>query len=151
MKAQETIKALNHALRCEYAGIIQYLQSAQLVQGNEREVHDSFFKKMSKECWDHAHRVGRWLVVLNSVPSVEPGPIRQSADLTEMLRYGYELEREAEAAYLEAHAGAGENAALRFFLEEMVQDEHLHIDEFEMLLGTKKLAGAATREAKAKS
>jgi bacterioferritin (cytochrome b1) len=150
MKTQEAIKALNHGLQCEYAGVIQYLQSAQLVQGANRDLHDNFFRDMSKECWEHAHKVGRWLVVLNSVPSVEPGAVRQSADLTEMFRYGLELERETQTAYLEALSAAGDDAALRFFIEEMVQDERLHIDEFEKLLGMKKLS-AATKEARAKA
>lgn len=150
MKIQDAIKALNHALGCEYAGVIQYLQSAQLVQGHERELHESFFKSLSKECWKHAAKVGRWLVVLNSVPSVEPAAVRQSTDLTEMFRQGLELEREAEKAYLDALAAAGEDAALRFFVEEMVHDERLHIDDLERLLGMKKLA-APTREVRAKA
>ncbi len=150
MKAQEAIKALNHALRCEYAGVIQYLQSAQLIQGPDRNLHEEFFTKMSEECWKHAAEVGRWLVVLNSVPSVEPAPVKQSVDLTEMFRHGLDLEREAYTAYLEAHAASGEDAALRFFIEEMVHDERLHIEEFEKLLGMKKLTAGA-KDAKAKA
>jgi bacterioferritin len=150
MKGQEAIKALNHALRCEYAGVIQYLQAAQLIQGPDRNLHEDFFKKMSEECWKHAAKVGKWLVVLNSIPSVEPAPVKQSTELTEMFRHGLELEREAQTAYLDAHAAAGDDAALRFFIEEMVQNERLHIDEFEKLLGIKKL-GVATKELRAKA
>ena len=151
MKTQEVIKALNQALRCEYAGVIQYLQSAQLVQGSDRNLHHSFFEKMSNECLKHAYKVGKWLVVLNSVPGVEPGAVRQSTELTEMFRRGLELEREAQAAYLEALAAASDDAALRFFIEEMVQDERLHIDEFEKLLGMKRLAAATTEKARARA
>ena len=150
MKAQGAVKALNHALRCEYAGVIQYLQNAQLIQGAERNLHAEFFKDLSNECWKHAAKVGKWLVVLNSVPSVEPAPVKQSADLIEMFHHGLDLEREAYRAYLEAHGASGEDAALRLYIEEMVHDERLHIEEFEELLGIKKLAVAA-KEARAKA
>ena len=150
MKPDGAVKALNHALRWEYAGVIQYLQNAQLIQGSERNLHAEFFKDLSKECWKHAAKVGKWLVVLNSVPGIEPAPVKQSTKLSEMFRHGLELEREAYRAYLEAHSAAGEDAALRFFLEEMVHDERLHIDQFEELLEMKKLAVAA-KEARAKA
>ncbi|HBZ68923.1 MAG TPA: hypothetical protein DEP35_03920 [Deltaproteobacteria bacterium] len=150
MKLEEAVKALSRALRCEYAGVIQYLQNAQLIQGSERNLHAKFFKDLSKECWKHAAKVGKWLVVLNSVPGVEPAPVKQSMKLTEMFRHGLELEREAYGAYLEAHSAAREEAALRFFIEEMIHDERLHIDQFEKLLEMKKLAVAA-KEARAKA
>jgi bacterioferritin len=142
MNAQ-VIQVLNRALSLEYAAVIQYLQDASLIQGSYRQLHEGFFRKMSEESWRHAGTLARWVVLLNGVPTVEPGPIRQSTDLTEMLRQGLDLEREAHRTYLEALTVAGDDPALRFFVEEMVHDERLHIDELEKLLGQKSLTVAA--------
>jgi bacterioferritin len=137
MKTEAAVKVLNRALSLEYAGIIQYLQNAQLVQGLNRDLYESLFKKLSEESLNHASKVGRWIVLLGSVPTVEPGPIKQTADLNEMLRYGIELEKEAYETYVEALKAAGDNPPLRFFLEEMAYDEYMQIDEFERMLSTK--------------
>jgi bacterioferritin len=137
MKTEAAVKVLNRALSVEYAGIIQYLQNAQLVQGLNRELYEELFKKLSQECLTHASKVGRWIVLLGSVPTVEPGAIKQTTDLNEMLRCAIELEREAYNTYVEALKAAGENPPLRFFLEEMAYDEFMQIDEFERLLATK--------------
>jgi bacterioferritin len=137
MKHEAIVKVLNRALSAEYAGIIQYLQNAQLVQGLNRELYEELFKKLSQECLTHAGKVGRWIVLLGSVPTVEPGPIKQTTDLNEMLRCGIELERTAYNTYVEALKTAEDNPPLRFFLEEMAYDEFMQIDEFERLLGTK--------------
>jgi bacterioferritin len=140
MDPQAVIRVLNRALSLEYAGIIQYLQAAVLVQGPNRELHRSFFGEQSESSRRHAQTVSRWVVLLNGLPTVEPGPIRQSTDLTEMLRQGLELEQEAHRVYLEALGVAGDDPALRFFIEEMVHDERLDIDEFEKLLGQKTIS-----------
>jgi len=139
MDPQAAIRVLNRALSIEYAGVIQYLQDAFLVQGPYREVHENFFRKMSEESWKHAGKVGRWVVLLNGIPTLEPAAIKQSTDLTEMLRQGLELEREAHKIYLETLTVAADDPALRFFIEEMVHDERLAIEEFEKLLGQKAL------------
>jgi len=138
---------LNRALSLEYAGVIQYLQDAFLVQGPYREVHENFFKGMSEGAWKDAGKLGQWVVLLNGIPTLEPAPIKQSTDLTEMLRQGLELEREAHKIYLEALTVVSEDPALRLFVEAMVQDHRLHIDQFEKLLGQKTLA-VATKEVK---
>jgi bacterioferritin len=143
MDPQTTIRVLNRALSIEYAGVIQYLQDAFLVQGPYPEVHENFFRKMSEEAWRHAGPLGKWVVLLNGIPTLEPAPIKQSTDLTEMLRQGLELEREAYKTYLEALAIAGDDPAPRFFIEEMVHDERLHIEEFERLLSQKTLTVTA--------
>src|SRR5687768_17712608 len=51
---------------------------------------------------DHAGMLGDKIVALGGVPTVEPGEIRQSTELPEMLRQGLELERAAMDAYMAA-------------------------------------------------
>jgi bacterioferritin len=149
MDTQAAIRVLNRALSLEYAGVIQSLQAAALVQGPYRELHEKFFAEQSESAREHARKLTRWIVLLNGLPTVEPAPIRQSTDLTEMLRQGLELEREAHRAYLEALPLTADEPALRFFVEEMVQSERLDIDQFEKLLGQKVIM-VATKEIKLK-
>ncbi|MBI2218726.1 MAG: hypothetical protein HYU51_15665 [Candidatus Rokubacteria bacterium] len=143
MNAEAVIRVLNRGLSIEYAGVIQFLQASSLVQGPYREVHAGFFRERSEASWKHGQKLGRWIVLLNGLPAVEPAPIKQSTELTEMLRQGLELEGEAHRTYLEALGLVADAAALRLFVEEMVQDERLDIDTFERLLGQKTVTVAA--------
>lgn len=143
MDTQAVIRTLNRGLGIEYAGVIQFLQDLALVQGPHRHLHADFFRQRSEASWRHAQKVAQWIVLLNGLPTVEPAPIKQSADLTEMFRQGLELEREAHKTYLEALPLVSDDAALRLFVEEMIQDERLDIETFEKLLGQKTIMVAA--------
>ncbi|HEX8473888.1 MAG TPA: ferritin-like domain-containing protein [Pyrinomonadaceae bacterium] len=139
MANTELIEHLNRALSLELAGVIQYLQHSFLVNGPEREVYRSFFRDQSEEAHDHATTLGDKVVALGGVPSVEPGMIRQSTSLTEMLRQDLELEREAMGAYTDAwKACTDTELATRFLLEERIAEEQKHIDELEKLTSERK-------------
>lgn len=139
MANTELIEHLNRALSLELAGVIQYLQHSFLITGPEREVYRSFFRDQSEEAHDHAITLGDKVVALGGVPSVEPGMIRQSTDLTDMLQQGLELEREAMQAYVDAWKACTDNElATRFLLEERISEEQKHIDELEKLTSERK-------------
>ena len=134
MANAELIDNLNRALSLELAGVIQYLQHSFLVTGQEREVFCDFFRDLSKESRKHAEVLGDKVVALGGVPTVEPGDIRQSTNLTEMLRQDLELERTAMEAYVAAWKSCTDaELGTRFLLEERIAEEQLHIDEFEKL------------------
>jgi bacterioferritin (cytochrome b1) len=60
--------------------------------------------------------------------------IRQSVDLKEMLKQDLELEREAMAAYMAAWSSCDDNdLPQKFWLEERISDEQIHIEELEKL------------------
>lgn len=148
MDVQKMIDALNKSLSLEYAGVIQYSQQAFLLLGPEREYMEDFFRDKSKKTLDsHVERLGKKIVALGGLPTVEPATIRQAADLKEMLRQALELEREAQAAHHEAlqlaQGNGPEEIALRFMLEELVEDEQRDIDALEMLLASKQPAVTA--------
>ena len=149
MDSLAIIRVLNRGLSIEYAGVIQFLQDSVLIQGPYRELHANFFRERSEASWKHAQKVGRWIMLLNGLPTVEPAPIKQSTDLTEMLRQGLELERDAHKTYLEALPLVSDDAAVRLFIEEMIQDERLDIETFEKLLGQKTVT-VAVKEVKLK-
>lgn len=128
------IENLNRALGAELAAVIQYMQHSFLVTGTEREVFCEFFRDQSEESQDHAIMLGDKIVALGGVPTVEPGLIRQSIDLKEMLRQDLELEREAMEAYVAAWKSCTDGElGTRFQLEERIAEEQKHIEELEKL------------------
>jgi len=134
MARAELIENLNKALSIELAGVIQYSQHSYLVTGLEREVYKKFFRDQAEEAQDHAESLGDKLVALGGIPTVEPAMIRQSTDLKEMLKQDLELERDAMAAYMAAWAACDDSdIAQKFWLEERIADEQLHIEELEKL------------------
>ena len=139
MANAELIESLNRVLSLELAGVIQYLQHSFLVTGPEREVFKEFFRDMSGEARDHAATVGDKIVALGGVPTVEPGEIRQATELTEMLKQDLELERTALAAYMKSWEAAEDNKPLRFWLEDIIRTEQLHIDELEKLTSEREV------------
>ena len=139
MANTELIESLNRVLSLELAGVIQYMQHSFLVTGQEREVFRKFFRDLSEESQEHALMLGDKIVALGGVPTVEPGEIRQSTDLSEMLRQDLELERTAMEAYVAAWKACTDNElGTRFLLEERISEEQRHIDEFEKLTNERR-------------
>lgn len=143
MDTKKMIAALNKAISLEHAATLQYQQQSLLISGLWRRVFTDFFGSQSKSSLEHAHKFGQKIVALGGVPSVEVGaPIQQATDLEEMLRHALELERATLRAYLDAHALAESDIALRAMIEGQIESEQHDIDELEMSLGTVKLKGA---------
>ena len=134
MARAELVENLNKALSLELAGVIQYSQHSYLVTGKDREIFKDYFRDQAGEAQDHAESLGDKIVALGGLPTVEPAMIRQSADVEEMLKQDLELEREAIAAYMAAWASCSEeDLPQKFWLEERIADEQLHIEELEKL------------------
>ena len=139
MAGQELIDNLNRALSLELASVIQYTQHSFLVTGTEREVYRSYFRDQGEDSYGHAKTLGDKVVALGGVPTVEPGTIRQSTDLAEMLRQDLTLEREAMEAYMAAWESCKDiDRPTRFMLEERISEEQLHIEELEKLTSERK-------------
>ncbi len=134
MARTELIENLNQALSLELAGVIQYSQHSYLITGIEREVFRDFFREQAAEAQEHAQTVGDKVVALGGLPTVEPAMIRQSTVLKEMLMQNLKLEREAIAAYMTAWTSCGEDdLPTKFWLEERIAEEQLHVEELEKL------------------
>ncbi|MEX0803694.1 MAG: ferritin-like domain-containing protein [Candidatus Binatia bacterium] len=154
MDTQKVIQGLNTSLALEYASVIQYYQHSYLLQGTEREYLESYFRSGGKKSLEHAERLGEKIAALGGLPTVEPGVIRQAADVQEMLSQALQLEREAQTAHhdvllLVVEGKSPEETALRVMLEEMVESEQRDIDELEMLLAKKRLK-VTTKEVRLK-
>ena len=136
MDTQEIIAALNKAVALEHAATLQYQQHALLVNGLWRKVFADFFAGQSTTSLSHAQTFGQKIVALGGVPTVEIGTtVHQSTDIEEMLRQDLALEKEVVQAYLEAHALAEGDVALRSMLENHIEGEQSDIEELEMYLG----------------
>lgn len=134
MDRTELLENLNKALSLELAGVIQYSQHSYLVTGTDREVFKEFFRDNAEEAQEHAESLGDKIVALGGVPTVEPAMIRQSTQLKEMLKQDLELERAAMDAYMTAWKSCSEeDLPQKFWLEERISDEQLHIEELEKL------------------
>ncbi|HMQ05085.1 MAG TPA: ferritin-like domain-containing protein [Pyrinomonadaceae bacterium] len=134
MGRSELVENLNKALSMELAAVIQYAQHSYLVTGQEREIFKGWFRGQGAEAQAHAETLGDKIVALGGIPTVEPHTIRQSVDITEMLKQGLELEREAMNAYMSAWAACDDDdLPQKFWLEERIADEQLHIEELEKL------------------
>lgn len=130
----ELVENLNKALSLELAGVIQYSQHSYLVTGHEREIFKDWFRDQAEEAQEHAEELGDKIVALGGVPTVEPAMIRQSVDVSEMLKQDLELEREAIAAYMEAWSACDDNdLPQKFWLEGRISDEQMHVEELEKL------------------
>jgi bacterioferritin len=149
MNVQLITEALNKSLAIEYAGVIQYYQNSFLLEGPEREYLTGFFRESGTKGLGHAERLGKKIVALGGLPTVEPGTIRQASDVKEMLRQALELEQEAQSAHhstlklLSGKDEAAEETALRVMLEELIEAEQEDIDNLEMLLSSKRPAVTA--------
>ncbi len=130
---KELISRLNRALSLEYAATIQYLQQQCAVIGQDRQQFAPFFAASSSESHLHAQNLGNKIAALGGVPTTQPAKIRQGETLAEMLRYDLEMEREALDAYIKAWELARGNHPLVFWLEEIISEEQLHVDELEKL------------------
>jgi bacterioferritin len=142
MDTKKIITALNKAIALEHTGTLQYQQHALLVNGFWRKVFADFFASQSKNSLEHAHKFGHKVVALGGVPTVEIGTtVHQSTDLEEMLHQDLQLEKDTLQAYLDTHALAEGDVALRTMLESHIESEQRDIDELEMYLGVVRTKG----------
>ncbi len=128
------LECLNRALSVEYSAVIQYCQHSALVAGMDRKVYEDFFDAASSEARAHAKKVADWIVSLGGVPTIEAARIQQSTNLEEMLKADLDTERQAVAAYSEAHAAVEGDEPIKFLLEDQIGIEQEDVWEIEKYL-----------------
>lgn len=138
----ELLEALNRALSLEYAAIKQYAQHHFLITGQERVTFGQFFAANSTEAHLHAINLGNKIVSLGGVPTVNSADVQQAVTIQEMLQQDLEMEREALSAYVEAWELAESQQSLRFWLEDIIRAEQLHVEELEKLTASRGVAEA---------
>lgn len=131
--SQELLATLNEVLSMEYGATIQYAQHYFLLSGPERINFSNFFDLNSKEAHLHALNLGSKIVALGGVPTTQIASVHQATTLSEMLAQDLAMERSALAAYVRAWELAEGNQILRFWLEDIIRLEQLHVEELEKM------------------
>jgi bacterioferritin len=144
----KVIQKLNQAIALELGALLQYNQYSHVLLGPERRVWHEFFEETADEAFSHARLFAKRVVALGGVPSVEPEPVRQTNDLTEMLANSLEVERRAVQIYTEALALCEDNAAYRNLLEEQISTETEDVEELEKYLNQVTRSAATAAPAK---
>lgn len=143
----DLIEVLNEAISLEYTAAVQYNQHSMLLTGRDKLMFEDLFTDSSKESLGHAKMWGDRIVYLGGVPRAEIGTIRQSADVTEMLEMGLELERKAVEIYSRARRVC-KHEATGYMLENHILDEDKDVEELQKLLGKVRIAEGAVPEKK---
>jgi bacterioferritin len=91
--------------------------------------------------------LGEKIVAMGGVPTVERNPVKQSHDLTELLKIGLEFETKAVKLYSELLNHTGDDRALSIFLENILLEEQEGVDELTKILRDPAMAGSATKSA----
>lgn len=130
MNKAKVIEKLNEAIAWELAGCLQYNQYGQVLLGEQRRVWMELFVEQSDESLAHARKFAERVVFLGGTPVVEPEAVKQTENLTEMLRNSLQLEQLLVKIYNEALDLCQDNAAYRNLLEDHIQAEN---DDCEML------------------
>ena len=146
MANEQLLTALNEVLRMEYGAVIQYAQHHFLVRGHDRILFGNFFDANSKEAHLHALNLGNKIVALGGAPTIKPAPVQEATQLHEMLLQDLAMERRALAAYTQAWELAEAHQSLRFWLEDIIRLEQLHVEELERLTDEHAATSNATRE-----
>ncbi len=127
------LDALNEVIAMEYGAVIQYAQHSFSVSGQDRMQYAPFFDANSKEAHLHALNLGNKIVALGGVPITQPAPVQQASTLGEMLMQDLQMERSALAAYVKVWELAENNQMLRFWVEDIIRLEQLHVEELERM------------------
>ncbi len=139
MDVKKVIDGLNKALSLEYASIIQGLQHSFLVQGLFRESIAPMLREHAEESFKHAKMLGEKIVALGGLPTVEPAPIKQATELTEMLKQDLELAYQVYEHYESLLKLVQDDTPLRVMIENFVLTEKEDCEELEKLLELKKI------------
>ena len=93
MDKTRLVEKLNHAISLELCALIQYNQYAQVLMGPDRRIWREVFEEMSKGGYKDARTFGSRVASLGGVPTIEPAPVKQTNEITEMLSNALDLER----------------------------------------------------------
>ncbi len=148
MDKSAVINQLNEILKHEWTGVAQYSQASFILEGVWREVYAEKFEDDAKESFKHAKLVGNKIVALGGVPVATRNEIKQSRDLTEVLKFSLEFESKAVEMYNKALELAEGDRALVIFLEDILIEEQEGVDEYTKLLRSTAAASAASASSK---
>lgn len=132
------IGILNRIMEAELAGVVRYTHYSLMVYGYNRIPIVSWLESNASEGLAHARKAGELVTLLGGHPSLQIGPLLETArhDIGDILRESLEHEKLALAIYYELLAAAeqGKSVLLEEYAREMIMLEELHLDEVNKML-----------------
>ena len=141
MSKQDVIKALNQDVTEELAAIIQYTWHHFMAEGMESPAIVDLFQKTAMDEMKHLEMLAERIVYLGGEPPTTLGDVRKGGDLRKMVQDDLEGEDRAISLY-QQHIELAEREkdyTTRHILEEILEDEEGHADQWETALGVRKL------------
>jgi bacterioferritin len=119
MADEQLLAQLNKTLQSEYRTIFQYVQNSYMVKGMRRPAMVGWLRGMVQKEMQDAFKLADKIVSLGGIPTTEVPEITHSTKSEVILSESLALEEAAVEEYQECIrlAAAGDNTALRVFLE----------------------------------
>lgn len=140
-KMKELIDGLNEDLANEYGAVIMYTYYASVVSGLYRQVLKPFFEGEVADETGHALYLSEKVKTLGGTPTTTPSPVKQLADVKDMLEEALQAEIDTINRYEERkqQAEALGLTELTVKLDDFIADETGHKEEMERLLMDSRL------------
>lgn len=131
------VKALNHILELELAGVVRYTHYALMVFGYNRIPIISWLRGQAAESLTHADQAGELITHLGGHPSLSIGPLLETHnhDIGDILRESLAHETVSLNAYKALlKLVEGDSVMLEEYAREMIYLEELHSGEVDKML-----------------
>ncbi len=128
------LKVLNSLLADELTAINQYMVHSEMCDGWGYEKLHKGLEKRAIDEMKHAEKLIGRILFLEGLPIVsELKPLFIGSDVPKMFAFDHKSEEDAIKAYNDAIVLAGDvkDAATRDFLQTILNDEDVHLDEIE--------------------
>lgn len=131
------ISVLNRIMEAELAGVVRYTHYSLMVYGYNRIPIVDWLSGNAKEGLDHARKAGELVTLLGGHPSLQIGPLLETAkhDIGDILRESLQHENLTLGLYYELlKLAADKSVLLEEYAREMIMLEEMHLDEVNKML-----------------
>ncbi|NML95755.1 ferritin-like domain-containing protein [Novosphingobium olei] len=134
---KSAIGVLNRIMEAELAGVVRYTHYSLMVYGYNRIPIVSWLESNASEGLAHARKAGELVTLLGGHPSLQIGPLLETArhDIGDILRESLEHEKMTLGLYYELLELSNDRSILlEEYAREMIMLEELHLDEVNKML-----------------
>lgn len=131
------ISVLNRIMEAELAGVVRYTHYSLMVYGYNRIPIVSWLSGNASEGLAHARKAGELVTLLGGHPSLQIGPLLETAkhDIGDILRESLQHENLTLGLYYELLKLASDKSVLlEEYAREMIMLEEMHLDEVNKML-----------------
>lgn len=131
------IPILNRIMEAELAGVVRYTHYSLMVYGYNRIPIVSWLFGNASEGLEHARKAGELVTLLGGHPSLQIGPLLETAkhDIGDILRESLQHENMTLSLYSELlKLACDKSVLLEEYAREMIMVEEMHLDEVNKML-----------------